>query len=201
MLVRNRMTSPVVTTTPTTDTTTALRTMYARRIRRLPVVDERGALVGIVTLRDLLEKAKGGAPVAAVMTSKPYTVGPDTPMVRAAALLRDLGVGALPVLDRGRLVGIITESDIFDAFLELLGARQEGVRLVVPLTDIAEDIVGILRAVAPTGARVTGLTTYADGGRPTVIVTADERDPRDLVRALIAAGFEPSSISVQSAAA
>jgi acetoin utilization protein AcuB len=201
LTVRDRMTSPVETATPTMDAATALRRMYERKIRRLPVVDERGALVGIVTLRDVQEKAHGGTPVGAVMTPRPYTTSPQVPLALAAALLRDLGVGALPVIDRGRLVGIITESDIFDAFLELLGAARAGVRLVVPLGDPAQDIARMLRALEGLGVRVTGLTTVTDAGRPAVILTADEDDPRDLARALIRAGFEPSDISVQHTAA
>src|SRR5579884_2521572 len=161
MLVRDRMTSPAITVSPETDKTTALRTMYVHKIHRLPVVDEHGRLVGIVTQRDLLERGSAATPLRDIMTPGPYTTAPDVPIVRAAALMRTVGIGALPVVDRGQVVGIITESDIFDAFLELLGARHEGARVVVPLPD-----------------------------------TADEKDPRDLVRALSEAGFAPTSISV-----
>ncbi len=199
--VKDRMTSPAITTTPAAETRQALQMMYVHKIRRLPVVSERGELLGIVTQRDLYEKGQAAAPVSAIMTAPPYTTGPDVPLVQAALLMRNLGVGALPVVERGRVVGIITESDIFDAFLELLGARRAGTRLIVPLPDIAKGVARLLRALEPTGVPLTGLTTYIDGGRPSAIVTADERDPRDLVRAIRDAGFEPTSISVQEPAA
>lgn len=200
MLVRDRMTSPVITATPETEKTAALRTMYVHKIHRLPVVDERKRIVGIVTQRDLLEKGTAATPLGEIMTQSPYTTQPDIPITHVAALMRNLGVGALPVVDRGQIVGIITESDIFDAFLELLGARRAGTRLVVPLPDIAGGIAHLLHALTPIGARLTGLTTYVDAGGPSVIVTVDERDPRDLVRAVRAAGFEPALISVQDTA-
>jgi len=196
MLVRDRMTSPAITVSPETDKTTALRTMYVHKIHRLPVVDEHGRLVGIVTQRDLLERGSAATPLRDIMTPGPYTTAPDVPIVRAAALMRTVGIGALPVVDRGQVVGIITESDIFDAFLELLGARHEGARVVVPLPDIADGVARALAALRPTGARLVGLTTYRHGDQWWLVLTADEKDPRDLVRALSKAGFAPTSISV-----
>jgi acetoin utilization protein AcuB len=201
MTVKDRMSSPAVTATPATRTKEALQTMYVRKIRRMPVVGEPGKLLGIVTQRDLYEKGKADTPVGAIMTRNPYTIAPDASIVRAATLMRNLGVGGLPVLDHGQLVGIITESDIFDAFLELLGARRAGTRIIVPLSNLAEGVARVLQSLAPTGAHLTGLTTITEDGRPAVIVTADERDPRDLVRALASGGLEPTLISVQDAAA
>ena len=132
MTVKDRMSSPAVTATPETRTKDALQTMYIRKIRRMPVVDDRGKLVGIVTQRDLFEKGQADTPVGAIMSRDPYTIAVDTSVVHAATLMRNLGLGGLPVLDHGQLVGIITESDIFDAFLELLGAGRAGTRMVLP---------------------------------------------------------------------
>ncbi len=201
MFVKDRMSSPAITATPDTEATDALRMMYVHKIRRLPIVDDQGRLVGIVTQRDLLAVSPGTTPLGKVMTASPYTVAPETPIVHAAGVLRNLGIGALPVVDSSRVVGIITESDIFDAFLELLGTRHAGVRVIVPVIDISRDVGRILQAVAMGGGRLTGLTTLTAGGRPSVMVTTDDRDPHDLVRALSEAGFEPSNISVESEAA
>ena len=200
MTVKDRMSSPAVTATPETRTKDALQTMYIRKIRRMPVVDDRGKLVGIVTQRDLFEKGQADTPVGAIMSRDPYTIAVDTSVVHAATLMRNLGLGGLPVLDHGQLVGIITESDIFDAFLELLGAGRAGTRMILHVSGIAEGVAQILKALAPTGAELTGLTTVTESGAPAVIVTAAERDPRDLVRALMNAGFDPTLVSVQDAA-
>ncbi len=201
MVVKDCMSAPAITATPDTETTMALRTMYIHKIHRLPVVDARGKLVGIVTQRDLLQKGKATTPIGQIMTADPYTTSPEVSIVHIAVLLRNLGIGALPVLDRGQVVGIITESDIFDAFIELLGALRAGTRFTVPIPDIAGGVARVLEALAPLKTRLTGLTTYTHGGGLAVIVTADERDPRDIVRALRSAGFEPIDIGVQSEAA
>lgn len=193
------MSSPVITAPPETDTTSALRTMYAHRVRRLAVVDASGALAGIVTRRDLFERAKAGAPIADVMASPPYTTGPDVPIVHAAALMRTLGIGALPVLDHGRLVGMITESDIFDAFLDLLGARGACTRLIVPVPDLGGGAAGVLAAAASADAAPVTLAAYVTRYGPTVIITIAGHDPQRLVQALKEAGLEPSH--VQSTAA
>ena len=200
LTVKDRMSSPAVTATPATRTKDALQTMYIRKIRRMPVVDDEGKLVGIVTQRDLFEKGQADTPVGAIMSRDPYTIAIDTSIVHAATLMRNLGLGGLPVLERGQLVGIITESDIFDAFLELLGASRAGTRIILPVSSVAEGVAQVLKALAPTGAQLTGLTTVTERGGPAVIMTAAERDPRDLVRALMNAGFEPTLISVQDAA-
>jgi acetoin utilization protein AcuB len=200
MFVRDRMTSPAITTRPETETSAALKTMYVHKIRRLPVVDERGALIGIVTQRTLYERGKASVPVADLMTPSPYTTAPEVPIVEAAAKMRTLGFGALPVLEHGRLVGIITESDIFDAFLELLGAGRSGTHLIVPVAGVATGVRAIVDALARAKAPLTGLATYVDRHGPSVVLTADEQDPRDVVRALREAGFEPSQISVQKTA-
>jgi acetoin utilization protein AcuB len=201
MLVRDRMTTPVITVRPETETSAALKTMYVHKVRRLPVVDERGALIGIVTQRTLYEHGKAATPVGELMTPTPYTTASETPIVEAAAKMRTLGFGALPVLDHGQLVGIITESDIFESFLDVLGARRTGTRLVIPVASVATGVRSIVEAVARAKAPLTGLATYVDRHGPSVVLTADEEDPRDLVRALREAGFEPTQISVQKTAA
>jgi acetoin utilization protein AcuB len=201
MLVRDRMTAPVITVRPETETSTALQSMYVHKVRRLPVVDVRGALIGIVTQRTLYEHGKAATPVGELMTPTPYTTAPETPIVEAAAKMRTLGFGALPVVERGQLVGIITESDIFDSFVDLLGATRAGTRLVIPVTSVAGGVRGVVEALAKAKATLTGLATYVDRHGPSVVLTADEQDPRDLIRTLRDAGFEPSQISVQKTAA
>src|SRR5579885_2398391 len=130
------------------------------------------------------------------MTSPAITVSPETDKTTALRTMYVHKIHRLPVVDRGQVVGIITESDIFDAFLELLGARHEGARVVVPLPDIADGVARALAALRPTGARLVGLTTYRHEDQWWLVLTADEKDPRDLVRALSEAGFAPTSISV-----
>jgi acetoin utilization protein AcuB len=127
-LVGNWMTPDPVTVTPETTLPTAHRLMKEKNIRRLPVVHE-GKLVGIVTWGDIREASASDAtsldifelhtlldklPVRQFMTRNPITVHTITTIARAAQLMLEHKIGGLPVVDRHhRLVGIITESDIF----------------------------------------------------------------------------------------
>jgi acetoin utilization protein AcuB len=125
MLVRNRMSAPVHTIAQDADFQKALALMQEKRLRRLPVVDGSGNLVGIVVERDLLVAAmrylQSRVEVGDVMTRNVVTASPETNLVDVAKTMLDRKIGGLPVLENGRLVGIVTESDIFRRFVELNG--------------------------------------------------------------------------------
>ena len=123
MLVRNRMSGPAVTVRQDADFQKALALMQEKKLRRLPVVDDDGQLVGIVVERDLLVAAmrylQSRVEVGDIMTRNVVTVGPDTDLAEVARTMLERKIGGLPVVEHGRLVGIITESDIFKRFVEL----------------------------------------------------------------------------------
>lgn len=137
--VSDWMTKPVVTIDPTTTLPEARDLMQAKRIRRLPVVED-GRLVGIVTDGDLRGASPSGAtdlsihelnylleklPVEKIMSTNPYTVSPYAGLTEAAKLMLEHKISALPVMDSDELVGIITESDIFRAFVDLATEEPE----------------------------------------------------------------------------
>ncbi|HXE73054.1 MAG TPA: CBS domain-containing protein [Candidatus Nitrosotenuis sp.] len=142
MKVADYMTRELVTVRPDTSFLEAGRLMRKNRIRRLPVVDEQGHLVGIVTDRDIRSHRPSEATsldvwelhelidrlkVRDVMKRSVVTVTPETPIEDAAVLMRHEKVGGLPVVEGGKPVGIITESDLFDAFTDVFRRlRQEG---------------------------------------------------------------------------
>ena len=123
MIVSERMSSPVVTVPTDTDFQTALALMQRRKLRRLPVVDGKGALVGIVAERDLLLAAtrflQSRVEISDIMKKRVVTVTPGATLKDAARLMLEHKVGGLPVVEGGVLVGMITESDIFRRFTEL----------------------------------------------------------------------------------
>ncbi len=123
MLVSERMSSPAVTMPVDSDFQSALALMQRRKLRRLPIVDGKGALVGIVAERDLLLAAtrflQSRVEVSDVMSKHVVTVVPETTLKDAAQLMLEHKVGGLPVVEQGKLVGVITESDIFRRFTEL----------------------------------------------------------------------------------
>ncbi len=115
--VETWMRRPVITVHPEVPITEALGLMRRGRFRHLPVVDGRGRLVGIVSDRDLGRPASS---VREVMTPDVVTVKPSTDIRHAARLMRERKIGSLPVIEDGRPVGILTETDVLRALEELL---------------------------------------------------------------------------------
>jgi acetoin utilization protein AcuB len=129
MLVRDRMSSPAVVARPDTSFQQALALMQEHGIRRLPVVDAEQRLIGIVAQRDLLVAAlrflTSRVDVTEVMARNVVTVMPNTTLTDVARTMLERKIGGLPVIDNGRLVGMITESDLFRAFVELHVDRDD----------------------------------------------------------------------------
>jgi acetoin utilization protein AcuB len=136
MQVKDRMTPNPVTVTEDSSFEDALHLMKEKKVRRLPVVDKKGRLVGIVADKDLFSASPSPATSLSVfevhyllskmkmkslMTKRLITVGIDCPLEEAARIMVDHKIGSLPVLKENKLVGIITETDIFKTFVELLG--------------------------------------------------------------------------------
>jgi acetoin utilization protein AcuB len=120
MLVRHRMTLNPVTVGPQNMLATAQEKMTAGHFRRVPVVQD-DILVGILTDRDIRRHVgvEERTRVQAAMTETPLTVSPSTTVEEATQLMLKHQIGGLPVLESGKLVGIITTSDILRAFLEM----------------------------------------------------------------------------------
>jgi acetoin utilization protein AcuB len=178
MLVRERMTPNPITVNEDVSMHEALRLMRERRIRRLPVLDRGGRLVGIVSEKDLLYASPSPATslsvfeinylvaqikVGQLMTRKVITVSDDTPLEEAARIMVDNKIGGLPVLDRaGKLAGIITETDLFKVFLELLGARERGLRLTLLVPNKHGMLASLAGTIANMGGDILALGTFAD---------------------------------------
>jgi len=162
MLVGERMSKPVITISPDMPITEALNLMKKERIRRAPVVKD-GKLAGIVSDKDLLNASPSPVTtlsiwemnyllskvtVSQVMTANVLTVMEDTPIEQAARIMADNKIGGLPVLRAGHVVGIITETDLFKVFLELLGAREAGIRVTALIEDQPGQLANITEAIA-----------------------------------------------------
>ena len=114
MLVRDYMTKKPVTVTPRDTLADAAAKMRAGNFRRLPVVVE-GKLLGIVSEYDLQRHADSpdSTPVDAAMTRNPFTVSPSATLEHAVALMKMNKIGALPVIEHGRVIGIVTASNLW----------------------------------------------------------------------------------------
>ncbi|HET8998848.1 MAG TPA: CBS domain-containing protein [bacterium] len=206
MLVRDRMTTSVCTVSPDTPLERALMLIRSRHIRSLPVLQQ-GRLVGIVTLTDLMRAQPPpatflrrleipalmqDAQVHEVMTPSPETVSPETPLEEAAVCMRRRKIGGLPVVKNGVLVGIVTESDIFDAFIELLGVRWPSYRLTLDVDDGAAALPNITAVFFTLGLPLYSVSTYsAEQGRFEVVMRVGRAIPlTSLVNALKERGLE-----------
>jgi acetoin utilization protein AcuB len=175
MLVNERMSKRPITITEDTPVDEALKFMRDEKVRRLPVLDKKGEMVGIVSERDLLYVSPSPATslsifeihyllsqleVGEIMTRDVITVSEYTPLEEAARIMDDNKIGGLPVTRDGKLVGIITESDLFKIFVEILGSRDKGVRLSMLVSDQPGILADITRAIADMGGNIISLGTF-----------------------------------------
>jgi acetoin utilization protein AcuB len=179
MLVADRMTRELHTITPDTNVSEALNLMQEYSVRRFPVLDKRGHLVGIVLEKDLLYASPSPATslsvyeigyllsklkVEKVMSRDVITVAADAPLEEAARIMIDNKIGGLPVMEGQKLVGIITETDIFKVLLEMLGARESGVRITFGVHDEPGVLSKITGAIAELGGDIITLGTFCEEG-------------------------------------
>jgi acetoin utilization protein AcuB len=199
MLVRERMSANPVTISVGAPITEALRVMRQSQVRRLPVLDDEGRMVGIVSEKDLLYASPSPATslsiyemhyllsqlrVTELMTADVISVRPDLPLEEAARIMADSKIGGLPVMEEGELVGIITETDIFKVFLELLGARDKGLRLTLGFPERKGEVARITTAIAQLGGNILALGTFLGDDPTTGVATIKVEDvPADTLLA------------------
>ena len=191
MPVQNWMTTDVVSVGPDTSLLKVGKLMKDHHIRRIPVVDENGQVVGIISDRDVRDASPSKATTLDmyemhyllaelkaknIMTAKPITVKPTDTVEQAALIMLDNKVGGLPVVDNsGKLVGIISDHDVFKALVDITGARMGGLQFAIELPDqpgTARPLFDLLRA---HNARLLSVLTVsnADGNRHLFIRVRD----------------------------
>ncbi len=205
MFVRWRMTPNPIVIDPQTSILDALHIMKEKKVRRLPVVAH-GKLVGIVTEKDLRESPSLKAtslsifelnyllaktPVSEVMTKDPITVTPDTTIEEAAVIMRDNQISGLPVVEDGKVVGIVTETDIFDMLVKLLGFRN-GARFTLHIENrvgAVADLAGIFKDL---GINIISIVAFEEEREEegNVVVRVDTKDTEKVVSALKSAGIK-----------
>jgi acetoin utilization protein AcuB len=186
MLVKQRMNANPITISASTPVAEALSFMHQNRIRRLPVLDHKGRMVGIVSEKDLLYASPSPATslnvyeigyllsklkVAEIMTQELVTVDADASLEEAARIMIDNQVGGLPVTQDGELVGIITETDIFKTLLEMMGAREHGIRLTIRLRNEPGTLNTLTGAIAELGGDILALGTFYGEDRSEGVLT------------------------------
>ncbi|QTQ12494.1 CBS domain-containing protein [Treponema parvum] len=175
MRVKDIMTRNPVYISPSVSVTDAKALMMKQKISKLPVLDESKRLVGIITKNDLNRASPSAATtldmyeigyllskltVEKVMHKNVRTVSEDEVVEEAARIMIDNGIGCLPVMKGDLLVGIITESDLFNALINLFGVRQPGVRATFMVSDQPGILAKITQAIADLNGNIISLITW-----------------------------------------
>jgi len=204
MLIGERMSKPVITIPPDMPISDALNLMKKEQIRRVPVV-KNGKLAGIVSDKDLLNASPSPVTtlsiwemnyllskitVSEVMSKNVMTVTEDTPIEQAARIMADNKIGGLPVMRDGNVIGIITETDLFKVFLELLGARESGVRVTALVEDKLGQLATLTEAIAAKKGNFIAFGQFTDANLANKIVTFKVRgltleEVREIVRPVV----------------
>ena len=206
MRIRDVMTKNPITVDSETLVLDAQRMMKENNIRRLPVVDK-GNLVGIVTQHDLLQASPSPATslsihelnyllakmkVKEVMKKNPFTLTPDTPFEEALRIGQDKKIGSFPVMDKGKMVGIITESDTVRFLTRALGLREEGSR--VTIEGLGGKFGDLEKIIAIANQHQTIILSMISLPRPEkkdwmIVLRLKTTDPDPIVRDFKKAGF------------
>jgi acetoin utilization protein AcuB len=194
----------VIRITPKTTLPEAIRLAVQRRVRHLPVVVD-GELVGIVSDRDLKRAMASPATslevhelqylldrltVAEIMTQAVITIGPISPVEEAAQLMVMEKISALPVLEAGQLVGIVTETDMLKLFVKAMGAGVPSTRLDVFLGESPSALSDIVRIIEQSGTSMSSIITLTGpDGRREAVIRIPTMNPKAAVFALQARGY------------
>lgn len=215
MKVKDRMTTDVKTVELDTSINEAFRLMKENSIRRLPVMNE-GKLLGIITLSDLNQAAPSTATslsihelnyllaktkIKDILPKKQnlVTVGSENYIETAAKIMRQNTISGLPVLDNGKLVGIVTETDIFDALIDILGVKKAHSRMDVYAIDRPGSLAEITSIIANSGMNIINTVVYYDEKRDKykIILRIEQLECEKVARELESRGYEIESIIVR----
>lgn len=207
MIVAKRMMRNPVSVDENDSMKKAMDLLKERDIRHLPVLKDGEKLVGIVTERDikqaspspataleireiyyLLDKVK----VKQIMTRRPYTISSTAPIEEAALIMREKRIGCLPVVDGGKLVGILTETDILDAFIEAMGVSGPGYRVELALPNRSGMLFEVLKLLKDFDANIVSVATAPndEAGRKILILRIEAKNYKVLKAAIKKSGYE-----------
>lgn len=204
MYVKNRMTKIVYTITANAPITEAVAIMREKNLKRVPVVED-DKVVGILTQGDIQKVSPTKATSLSIfeinyllskttvkdaMTKQPITIEAESLLEEAAVIMRQNRIGTLPVVKDGKLVGIITESDIFDAFIDLLGFKDVGSRITIEAKDVPGALAEIADIFKYFDVNITHIAAFRGEGTSDVVIRSDSVDTKGLEKKLIEVGYK-----------
>ncbi len=210
MFVKDCMSNNPITISPATPILEALSIMKKKKIRQLPV-SEKNELLGLVTERELLTVSPSPAStlsiyemnylmskmlVKDVMAKKPMTVDPSATIEEAALIMQENKLGSLLVTEDGKLVGIVTQTDLFGQLINIFGLRKAGTRIVVETEDRVGLLADIMDEVRTLGLNLVGVALNDKSDHKIqIMIRISTADPKELVEILKQKGFAVTSVS------
>jgi acetoin utilization protein AcuB len=190
MKVKRRMNTNVITASPGTSHREAMQLMHEHNISRLPVVDDSGHVVGIVSKTDLLSTGPSRVTslsiyeiytlldeltLEQIMTRPVLAVEEDCSLTAAAHYMVENDVGSLLIMRGDELVGIITSTDIFKTFVEIMGGGEPGSRIDVQVADKKGQFAAAAQAFNDAGSYIISIATFKDESGSYTIASFKER--------------------------
>jgi len=182
MLIQDWMSKSPVTAKPSTSIMKAAKLMKENGFRRLPVIDDDGRLVGIVSDRDIKEASPSKATtldmhelyyllseikVGDIMTKTVVSIGPEDTVEKAAVLMLRHNVGGMPVIDKdNKVVGVITDSDIFKVLVSITGVLSGGLQFAFELPNVSGSLKTVLDDLKADDVRILSILTNYDDDKP-----------------------------------
>lgn len=212
MYIKDRMTKDPYTIQVNASINALMALMRERNLKKVPVLDG-DRVVGIITDRDVERVSPSKATTLSIfeinyllskstvrdaMTKNVFTVHPDDHIEDAAVMMRDRHISALLVVDdNNKLVGIVTESDLFDALIDMLGARFTGTRVVIKIANKPGMLSKLGSVISETGTNISHLAMVVadDDSDAIMLLRTDSREIEPLQEAIKNAGFTILSIS------
>ncbi|WP_342567894.1 acetoin utilization AcuB family protein [Psychrobacillus sp. FSL K6-4046] len=204
MLVEEIMNTSVPTLTPSHTINDALKVLKEKRIRHIPIVNEEREVLGVVTDRDLKEATPSSLqdrkdaeildlPLEKIMTKNPITGHPLDFVEETASIFYDNRIGCLPIVSQGKLVGMITESDLLYKFIELTGVHQPGSQMEIRVPNRPGVLFEISKVIYEQKVNLLSVLVYPDKNDSEykiLVLRVKTMNPLKLVQAVRDAGFE-----------
>jgi len=211
MFVKLWMRSEVITLSPNATIAEARALMDESRIRRIPVINQDNQLLGIITKEDLKKALPSTVDASqdetsralanqikidTFMTRTPITVSPVDTLEKVASIMRQHKVGGIPVVEKDLLVGIITESDVFDAFVEVLGGSNKDTRIEFTIPHDTTSLYQVFDVLAEYDAQLNNMAICNNHSVKTKMVTLrfESGNTQEIIDQLWKVGCKISSI-------
>lgn len=203
MYVKNKMTANPYTISPDASIIDAVELMKEKKLRRLPVV-KNGKVEGILTKNDLQQVSPTKATSLSIfeinyllskttvkdaMTRETVTISPESLLEEAAVIMRNKKIGILPVIENDRIVGVITESDILDAFIDILGFKASGSRITIETRDVPGALAEIAGIFKSCESNITHIVAYRNTDKSYDVIRTDSSDTDELEKQLLEHGY------------